>query len=215
MSKIKVAIIEDLDDIRNGFAFLINSSDEFTCIGTYGNAEDALEDLDGNTPELIVMDIGLPGMNGIECTKIVKAEYPEILIMICTVYEDDERLFSALSAGASGFILKRSSPGVLLDSLRDLFNGGSPMSSLIARKIVSFMNSISPSEQIEKNNIDQFNLSKREIELLALLSAGYRNKDIADKLCISTHTVRTHIYHIYEKLHVKSRVEALNKIANK
>jgi DNA-binding NarL/FixJ family response regulator len=161
------------------------------------------------------MDIGLPGMSGIECTRIIKSAFPKILIMICTIFEDDERLFQVLSAGANGFILKRSSPAVLLDSLRDLYNGGSPMSSLIARKVVSFMNTHSPVEQIVKNNLEEFNLSKREKELLNLLSAGYRNKEIADKLCISTHTVRTHIYHIYEKLHVQSRVEALNKIANK
>ena len=216
MSQIKISIVEDLDDIRTGFAFLINSSDEFCCIATYSNAEDALEDLDQHKPDIIIMDIGLPGMSGIECTRIIKSRYPEIHIMICTVYEDDERLFKALSVGASSYILKRTSLGILLDSLRDLQHGGSPMSSLIARKVVSFLNETPyiPKEEIEPEP-NQYNLSKRELELLDLIAAGYRNKEIADKLFISSHTVRTHIYHIYEKLQVKSRVEALNKISSK
>jgi DNA-binding NarL/FixJ family response regulator len=215
MSKIKVSIVEDLDEIRKGFAFLINTSDEFTCIASYSNAEDALADIEANRPDIMIMDIGLPGISGIECTRIIKAQYPAILIMICTVYEDDDRLFKVLSAGASGYILKRTSPSILLDALRDLHNGGSPMSGLIARKVVSFLNGTMAPEQMPVDPINQFNLSKREKELLDLLSAGYRNKEIADKLCISTHTVRTHIYNIYEKLHVQSRVEAINKISSK
>jgi len=213
--RIKVSIIEDLDEIRQGFAFLINSSDEFTCIASYSDAETALAELDDHVPDIIIMDIGLPGMSGIECTRIVKARYPAVQIMICTVYEDDERLFRVLSAGASGYILKRTSPALLLDALRDLQNGGSPMSGLIARKVVSFLNDSLPNETLEPEDPNKYNLSKREKELLTLLSAGYRNKEIADKLCISTHTVRTHIYNIYEKLHVQSRVEAINKYSNK
>jgi len=215
MPKIKVSIIEDLEDIRKGFSFLINTSEDFTCIASYSNAEDALADLEYNKPDLIIMDIGLPGMSGIECTRIIKSRYPSIQIMICTVYEDDERLFKVLSAGASGYILKRTSPALLLDALRDLQNGGSPMSGLIARKVVNFLNDSLPASAPQADHMSQFNLSKREKELLELLSAGFRNKEIADKLCISAHTVRTHIYNIYEKLHVQSRVEAINKISSK
>jgi len=210
MSKIKVSIVEDLEEIRQGFCFLINSSDEFECISSYSNAEDALLDIGNNIPNVIIMDIGLPGMSGIDCAREVKTRFPSIQIMMCTVYDDDDRLFSALSAGASGYILKRTSPGILLDSIRDIHQGGSPMSSQIARRVVASLQGGSKTSNPPENN---FNLSKREMEILNLLSDGYRNKEIAEKLFISSHTVRSHIYHIYEKLHVQSRVEALNKIS--
>jgi len=209
MTKIKVSIVEDLDEIRQGFCFLINSSDEFECIASYSNAEDALVDVEVKRPDVMIMDIGLPGMSGIECAREIKSRFPAIQIMMCTVYDDDDRLFKALSAGASGYILKRTSPGILLDSIRDIYQGGSPMSSQIARKVVASLHGSKTSAQVEND----FNLSKREKEILDLLSDGYRNKEIAEKLFISSHTVRSHIYHIYEKLHVQSRVEALNKIS--
>jgi DNA-binding NarL/FixJ family response regulator len=133
--------------------------------------------------------------------------------MICTVYEDDDRLFKALTAGASGYILKRSSPGILLDAIREVHNGGAPMSPQIGRRVIEALrgNKSASGTPIE----NKYNLSKREMEILELLSAGHRNKEIAEKLFISTHTVRSHIYNIYEKLHVQSRVEAINKISQK
>lgn len=210
MTKIRVSIVEDIDEIRQGFSFLINSSDEFECVLNYSNAEDALEGVALNQPDVIIMDIGLPGMSGIDCTREIKTRFPAIQIMICSVYEDDERLFSSLAAGASGYILKRTSPGILLDAIKDLHTGGSPMSSQIARKLVSSLHVLKGPGQ----SVDLFNLSKREKEILDLLSDGYRNKEIAEKLFISVHTVKSHIYHIYDKLHVQSRVEALNKIAS-
>ena len=211
MTKIKVSIIEDIEDIRQGFYFLINTADEFQCIGSYSNGEEALADLAKNTPDVVIMDIGLPGMSGIECCRQIKIHYPSIQIMICTVFEDDERLFSALSAGASGYILKRTSPSVLLDSIKEIYNGGSPMTSQIARKVVATLQN-----PPKKNNHSEasIHLSGREMEILQFLADGFRNKEIAMKLNLSIHTVKSHIYHIYEKLHVKSRVEAINKITN-
>ena len=146
--------------------------------------------------------------------------------MISTVYEDDDRLFNALSAGASSYMLKRTTPGMMLDAIAELHNGGAPMSPQIGRKVVDSLHQSSSKQsssqdssssarlkKISSQKEKEFNLSKRELEILELLSAGFRNKDIADKLFISTHTVRSHIYHIYEKLHVQSRVEAINKLS--
>ena len=210
MAPIKVAVVEDIDDIRQGFSFLINTADDFKCVATFASAEELLADIEKITPDVIIMDIGLPGMSGIECTLQIKTRFPSIQIMICTVFEDDERLFSALSAGASGYILKRTAPAVLLESIKDIYQGGSPMTSQIARKVVSSMqHTISKIDQAEIT----FNLSTREIEILELLIDGHRNKEISERLFISLHTVKSHIYHIYEKLHVKSRVEAMKKIA--
>ncbi len=211
MTPIKVAVVEDIDDIRQGFSFLINTAEDFKCIATFASAESLLAAIDNITPDVIIMDIGLPGMSGIECTRQIKMRFPAIQIMICTVFEDDERLFSALSAGASGYILKRTAPAVLLQSLKDICNGGSPMTSQIARKVVSSMQHTHT--KMEKAEID-FHLSLREIEILELLIDGYRNKEISERLFISLHTVKSHIYRIYEKLHVKSRVEVMKKLSN-
>ena len=215
MNKIKVVVVEDLDEIRQGFSFLINSSEEIDCIGSYVSAEDALKAIKKNTPDVMIMDIGLPGMSGIECTMMVKKMYPAVQIMICTVYEDDERLFNALAAGASGYILKRSAPELLIESIKDMYHGGSPMSNKIARKVVEALRGSLPAKINAEKNEEDFHLSKREIEILDLLSVGYRNKEISEKLFISAHTVKSHIYHIYEKLHVRSRTAALNKYSSK
>jgi DNA-binding NarL/FixJ family response regulator len=213
MGKVKVAVVDDVEEIRSGFSFLINSSDECECVGSFSNAEDLLAKLDELVPQVVILDIGLPGMSGIDCCREIKAKLPKSQIIICTVYEDDERLFSALKAGASGYILKRTSPGLLMDAIKELHNGGAPMSPQIGRKVIeSFQGNLPvPEARAEV----EYDLSKREKEILELLAAGYRNKEIADRLFISSHTVRSHIYHIYEKLHVKSRVEALNKLSGK
>jgi DNA-binding NarL/FixJ family response regulator len=201
--KIRVAIIEDEDEIRNGYSFLINRSPGVTCIG-FSSAEKALSAFKNERPEIVLMDVNLQGMNGIDCTKVIKATWPEILIMMFTAYENNENVFRALEAGANGYILKQATPQELLDAILELHNGGAPMSSAIARKVVS---SFSKSIDGQKS----FNLSEREEEVLALLSSGFRYKDIAERLFISISTVRSHIYNIYEKLHVNNRTEALNR----
>lgn len=200
--KIKVAIIEDHHDIRQGMAFLLSSESDFEA-ALFANAEDALKRFKIEKPDIVLMDINLPGMNGIECTKIIKQTYPTVQIMMCTVYEDDDKIFNALAAGASGYMLKRAAGDSLIDSIRDLYNGGSPMSATIARKVTAFFQ--------RKTSPENALLTQRENQILDLLAEGYRNKDIADQLCVSVNTIRTHIYHIYEKLHVQNRVEALNK----
>ena len=211
MTKIKVVVVEDIEDLRKGFSFLVNGADDIKCIESYSNAEDALLGIEKHLPDVIIMDIGLPGMSGIECTSLIKARFPEVQIIICTVFEDDERLFKALEAGATGYILKRTAPVVLLEAIRDIHQGGSPMTSMIARKVMeALQNKLKKTDNIETT----FNLSTRELEILTLLTDGYRNKEIAEQLFISLHTVKSHIYRIYEKLHVKSRVEAMKKISN-
>jgi DNA-binding NarL/FixJ family response regulator len=204
LSKKTVYIIEDITEIRNGYCFLIEYSNEFLAKG-FSSAEDALKEIEFNKPDLILMDVNLPGMTGIECTKIIKKSYPEILIMMFTVYENNENVFKALEAGASGYILKQSSPDELMDAIHQLNDGGAPMSSSIARMVVSSFSKISD------NRSDKYNLSEREKEILELLAGGFRYKDIADQLFISISTVRSHIFSIYEKLHVHNRTEALNK----
>jgi len=202
--KKSVFIIEDDAEIRNGYCFLIDYSQEFSC-KSFNSAEEALKEIPINKPDLILMDVNLPGMNGIECTKIIKKSYPEILIMMFTVYENNENVFKALEAGASGYILKQSSPDELLEAIRQLDTGGAPMSTSIARMVVSSFS------KLPDNNANDYNLSEREKEVLDLLAGGFRYKDIAEKLFISISTVRSHIFSMYEKLHVHNRTEALNK----
>ena len=202
--KIKVSIIEDHHAIREGMEFLINNDQDFIA-RSFSKAEDALKNFETETPEIVLMDINLPGIDGIETTKIIKQKHPKALIMMCTVYEDDDKIFRALSAGASGYILKRAAGDNLLDSIRELSEGGSPMSATIARKVVQYFS------QTHRASPESALLTPRENEILDLLAEGYRNKEIAEKLFVSVNTIRTHIYHIYEKLHVQNRVEALNK----
>jgi DNA-binding NarL/FixJ family response regulator len=207
MEKLKVFLIEDQEDIRQGYEFLINQSSEFQCTG-FVNAEKAIEQIDLNRmPHVILMDVNLPGMNGIAATQLLKAKYPRLLIMMFTVYENNENVFDALAAGASGYLLKQNTPSQLLEAIRDLCNGGSPMSSQIARKVVL---------SFQKKNIagaDETELTDREKEVLQHIAAGYRNKEIAQMLSISISTIKSHIYSIYQKLHVTSRVQMLNKIS--
>jgi DNA-binding NarL/FixJ family response regulator len=206
---INVAIVEDIDDIREGLAALINGSEKFRCEAAYANAEAALEQLPELEPDVVLMDIGLPGMSGIECIQRLKAQYPQMQIMMLTIYEDDEKIFDSLKAGASGYILKKTPPAKLLESIQDLHNGGSPMSSQIARKVVqAFQQNHQPVPPAER-------LSKREQEILAYLAKGHLYKEIAVALHISVETVRTHLRNIYDKLHVRTRTEAVVKYLQK
>jgi DNA-binding NarL/FixJ family response regulator len=203
---INVAIVEDEDEVREGLAVLINGSEGFRCIQTYSSAESALPEILKNKPDVVLMDINLPGMSGIECISKLKASRPDLPIMVLTVYDDDEKIFESLRAGASGYLLKKTPPTKLLEAILELHNGGSPMSSSIARKVVEAFQRMGPSSEETQN------LSKREQEILSFLAKGYRYKEIADTLFISIETVRTHLRNIYEKLHVRSRSEAVLKV---
>lgn len=208
MTQIHILLVEDRPEIREGFLFIINSFSGFVCKAV-SSAEEAIAEVTKSTPDVILMDIQLKNMNGIECTRILKRQYPKVLIMMCTVFEDPENIFEALKAGASGYILKRSSSETLIDAIKELLNGGAPMSSAIARKVVAyFQNPI-------KNVVTEAQLTEKETQILDMLAKGHGNKHISDQLFISINTVKTHIRHIYEKLQVNNRVEALNKIKGK
>lgn len=204
METIHLAVVEDVLEIREGLKFLLNQSKDFTCPFAYASAEEGLVGLLQNPPDIVVMDISLPGMSGIECMRQVKAIRPEMQFLMFTVFEDAEQIFQALSAGASGYLLKNASPDKIIEAIRELHQGGAPMSSAIARKVVG---SFRPAAAIPDNN----GLSVREREVLEYLAKGLLYKEIGDQLGISTGTVRQHIHHIYRKLHVQNRTEAINK----
>ena len=205
MNTINVAIVEDLDEIRNALRVLINGSEGFSCQHVYANAEEALLNLPGIEPDIVLMDINLPGRNGIECVKELVKNGTHSQFMMCTVYDDDDNIFEALRAGAAGYLLKRTSPAQILEAIRDLYEGGSPMSSEIARRVVaSLQENNKPSEVTDV-------LTEREKEILDYLAKGYLYKEIAACLFISIDTVKKHIHNIYEKLQVQTRTEALNK----
>jgi DNA-binding NarL/FixJ family response regulator len=204
-----VAIVEDNNDIRHALEQIITSSEIYTLAGSCTNGEEALIKLPILNPKVVLMDIGLgDGINGIEVVRELKETNPQILFMMCTIYEEDEKIFEALRAGASGYILKKTSPPKLLEGIKELIEGGAPMSSQIASKVVAaFQN-----KSIVSSSGSTFDvLSKRENEILEMLSTGILYKEISEKLTISTETVRKHVYHIYEKLHVTNRVAAVNK----
>ena len=197
--------MEDLQEIREGFRGVLNISEGFECISIYSNAEDALQSLPTYKPDVVVMDINLPGISGIECILRLKEKKFEGQFMMFTVYDDDENIFAALQAGASGYILKKSTPQQFLDSISEIFNGGSPMSTHIARKVVQvFQNRNKPSKETDV-------LTPREKEILELLSKGFLYKEISGQLTITIGTVKQHIHKIYEKLHVQNKTDAINK----
>lgn len=211
---ITVCIVDDNKDIRSALEQIILMSEDHLLIGSFASAAEAIQKIPILKPNVVLMDINLgEGETGIDCVRHLKAENPDILFMMCTVYEDDEKIFEALSAGANGYILKKTAPNKLLEAIKELHDGGSPMSSQIARKVVAaFQNRTA--EGMSSGNINAASLStlsNREKEILELLAKGMLYKEIAAKLFISQETVRKHVYHIYEKLHVNNRVEAINK----
>ena len=202
---IRVSIVEDTDDIREAMRVLIHGSRGFECIYVYPDAETALLNLPDNDVDVVLMDINLPGMNGINCMALLKDKMLKTQFMMCTVYDDDEFIFAALESGANGYLLKRTSPAQILEAIRDLHDGGSPMSSEIARRVVDAMQrKKKPAGPVEV-------LTDREKEILEFLSRGFLYKEIANELFISKETVKKHIHNIYDKLHVQTRTEALNK----
>jgi DNA-binding NarL/FixJ family response regulator len=206
---ITVAIVEDLDEVRDGLRSFLSLSEEFKVLDVFRTAEEALVEVPKLKPDIVIMDISLPGMNGIDCIRQVKDKSPTTQFMMFTVYENDEKVFEALKAGASGYLLKNTGLVQLVESVKELHKGGSPMSANIARKLVTlFLERQKQTAQIET-------LSNRENEVLQWLSKGLLYKEIADQLSISVATVRQHIHKIYEKLHVQNRTEAINKAFGK
>jgi DNA-binding NarL/FixJ family response regulator len=202
---IHVVIIEDIKDIREGLQLLIGGSDGFSCSKTFATAEEAINELPKLCPDVALMDIHLPGMNGIEAVRKLKHLCPGTQFIMSTVYEDDENIFESLKAGASGYLLKKTAPLKILDAITEVHNGGSPMSSQIARKVIA---SFQHKDSIDETTI----LTPKEKEILKELSKGLRYKEIADEMKVSIETVRSHARKIYEKLQVQSRTEALNKV---
>ncbi len=201
---IKVSIVEDLAEIRDGLTELVQSDKELMMLENFVNAESALKKLPEMNADIVIMDINLPGMSGIECIKQLKEKCPDTQFMMFTVYENDEKVLQALQAGATGYLLKRTPPQRILESIKELNQGGSPMSSNIARKL---LNVFLDEKRITKKEV----LSERENEVLQLLADGLLYKEIAERLKIVHGTVRQHIHNIYEKLHVQNRTEAVNK----
>ena len=203
---ITVAIIEDQKDTRKMLSILINGSDGYECVATFENGEDAIARIAQLDPAIVLVDIHLPGLSGIECVKQLKSLCPQIQFIMCTSLEDSDNVFNALQAGASGYITKSTAPSKILEAITDAYNGGSPMSSQIARKVINFFQ-----QPPARKNVELEKLSAREQEILQYLSKGYRYKEMAALLFISIETVRKHIHNIYEKLQVNSRTDALNK----
>jgi DNA-binding NarL/FixJ family response regulator len=208
---ITLAIVEDLDEVREGLRNFLALSGEFKVLDTYKTGEEASIDIPLLKPDIAIMDINLPGMSGIDCVRIIKKSNIRTQFMMFTVYENDEKVFEALKAGASGYLLKNTGMSHIAEALRELHQGGSPMSANIARKLVSNFQETNRTETMAGMQV----LSVRENETLHLLSQGLLYKEIADQLGISTSTVRQHIHRIYEKLHVQNRTEAINKAFRK
>jgi DNA-binding NarL/FixJ family response regulator len=206
---ISVSIVEDNDKLRGTLARVLNRADGFHCVSQYANAEDALKDLPQARPDVVLMDINLPGMNGVECVRQLKQLIPQTQVMMLTVYEDTENIFNALTAGAGGYLLKRTTGKELLEAIQEMHRGGSPMTMHIARKVVQSFQQTAASAQFTEN------LSPREQEVLDFLSHGFLYKEIADKMGVSYETVHTYVRRIYEKLQVRTRTEAVAKFLRK
>jgi len=202
---IKVAIIEDRREIRDGLAMLISGTEGFKCTGTYRSMEDALPRIGTDLPDVVLCDIGLPGMSGIDGMRILKERFPDLLLLMLTIYDDDERIFNALCAGACGYLLKKTPPVKLLEGLREAVDGGSPMSPEVARRVIALFRDIRPPERAD------YELTPHETRLLKLLVEGHNYKTAAIELNVSINTISFHMRHIYEKLQVHSKSEAVAK----
>jgi DNA-binding NarL/FixJ family response regulator len=203
---VAVSIVEDNPQVRSSLSKLIDGTGGFRCVSRHGSAEEALVEIPKLKPDVVLMDINLPGINGVECVRKLKPQLPKTQIIMLTVYQNTEHIFNALAAGATGYMLKQTPPAELLAAIKDVHVGGSPMSSHIARKIVQSFQQPAPAASAEAAS-----LSPREAEVLDLLAKGFLYKEIAEQMKVSYATVHTHIRHIYEKLHVRSRTEAVAK----
>jgi DNA-binding NarL/FixJ family response regulator len=201
---ITVSIAEDLPEVRYSLERLIKEQPDMVLLSSFANAEEAIPHLPEQQPDIVIMDINMPGISGIECIRKIKGNCPGTLFMIFTIYENDEKVFDALAAGASGYLLKKTPGDKIIEAIHELYHGGSPMSSQIARKVITYFK-----ENTKQGHSD---LTSKENEVLLLLSKGFLYKELALQLHITLGTVTQHIHHIYEKLHVNNRTEAINKV---
>jgi len=202
---INVAIIEDHREFRDYLTALISGTEGFECIGSFRSVEDALPKVNAHVPDVILLDIGLPGMNGIEGIRLLKERHPEVLFLTLTVHDDDERIFDALCAGASGYLLKKTQPGQLIASVKEAAQGGAPMSPEVARRVIRLFREIRPPERAD------YNLTPHEVRILKLLVEGHNYKTAAAKLGVAPTTINFHLQNIYQKLQVHSKTEAVAK----
>jgi len=202
---IRVALVEDRHEIREGLRKLINGSPGFVCCGAYGCMEETLPAIGDAAPDVALVDIGLPGMSGVEGIREIRLRYPAIRLLVLSIYNDDDRVFSAICAGACGYLLKKTPPAKLLDSIREVVEGGAPMSPEIAHKVLSLFRETAPPKQAD------YNLTPHELRLLRLLVEGNNYKTMSNLLGVTVHTISFHMRHIYEKLAVHSKSEAVSK----
>ena len=201
----KVAIVEDLKEIREGLGQLINGTSGFRCSGIYSSMEEALQKIPNNPPDLVLSDIGLPGMDGISGIRLLKERYPNLLVLMLTVYDDNERIFDALCAGACGYLLKKTPWPKLVEALKETVDGGSPMSPEVARRVISLFREMKPPQKAD------YDLTPHEVRLLKMLVEGHSYKTAAAQLSVSVNTIKFHLRHIYDKLHVHTKSEAVAK----
>lgn len=200
---IKTIIVEDQRDLREGLQTLMNFSPGFKCLGAFRTMEEALARVKYDLPDVILSDIGLPGMSGIEGIKILKEKYPDLVILVLTVYDDNEKIFDALCAGASGYLLKHTEPSQLISSVKEAVSGGAPMSPEVAAKVIKLFRAVRPPERVD------YDLTPHELRLLKLLVDGYNYVTAAEELNISYNTIKFHVRNIYDKLQVHSKSEAV------
>jgi len=203
---IRTAIVEDRREIREGLAILIGATEGFACTGSYRSMEEALPRIEQDRPDVVLVDLGLPGMSGIEGIRILKQRQPAIRLLVLSIYEDDDRIFDALCAGASGYLLKRTQPARLLESLREAASGGAPMSPEVAQRVIELFRRVRPPAKAD------YDLTPHEIRILRLLVDGHNYKTAAAELKLSVNTIAFHFKHIYEKLQVHSKSEAVAKV---
>jgi DNA-binding NarL/FixJ family response regulator len=204
---IKIAIVEDNTALRNSLCNLFDKTEGIKCVASLNNLLNVVSEIGKGKPDVILMDIGLPHISGIEGVRTVKTNFPEIQVMMFTVFEEDDKIFDAIKAGASGYLLKKTPPEEIIEAIKELYHGGAPMSASIARKVIQ-----SFQHKPEENEMEDYQLTVRENEILYSLVDGSSYKKIAEKYCVSISTIRTHICNIYHKLHVNSKTEAVAKI---
>ena len=202
---IRVVVVEDRRELRDGLSVLIDGTEGYRCVRSYGSMEEALAGIGRDAPDVVLLDIGLPGMSGIDGARVLKERFPDVRILMLTVYEDDERIFEALCAGATGYLLKKTPPARLLDDLREAVDGGAPMSPEVARRVVELFRTNQPPRTVD------YHLTPHETRLLRLLVDGHNYKTAAVELGVSVNTISFHMRHVYDKLQVHSKSEAVAK----